>query len=164
MLTERAYRRHCFAVTMAIISGLLLNPAHASDRLPGGKATVMQSGANAYSLPAANLSMMERLDFNVGNSFFRNPWVTAPASTGARDGLGPLFNTNSCQSCHIKDGRGHAPDGPDDNAVSMLVRLSIPATSEQHQQRLTTEGVIPEPVYGTQFQDGSVPGVLAEGR
>lgn len=78
--------------------------------------------------------MSKRLDFSVGNSFFRNPWVQAPASTDARDGLGPLFNTNGCQNCHIKDGRGHPPEQNDLHAVSMLVRLSIPAmTSEQKQ-------------------------------
>ena len=71
----------------------------------GGEGTVDQFDHNAYSLPQANLSMTRRLDFSVGNSFFRNPWVEAPASTDARDGLGPLFNTNSCQGCHIKDGR-----------------------------------------------------------
>lgn len=72
----------------------------------GGGTTVRKSGPNAFSLPAANLPLSKRLDFSVGNSFFRNPWVEAPASTDARDGLGPLFNTNGCQNCHIKDGRG----------------------------------------------------------
>lgn len=76
--------------------------SHAYDTRSGGATTVKQQGANAYSLPAANLPMTSRLDFSVGNSFFRNPWVEAPASTDARDGLGPLFNTNGCQNCHIK--------------------------------------------------------------
>lgn len=97
-----------------------------SSYLSGGGATVFAQGRNAFSLPSANIPLLEKLDFNVGNSFFRNPWVIAPASTDARDGLGPLFNTNGCQNCHIKDGRGHAPDSPEDNAVSLLVRLSIP--------------------------------------
>ena len=44
------------------------------------------------------------------------------------DGLGPLYNSRSCQSCHLKDGRGHPPDGnfPHDTAESMFLRLSIP--------------------------------------
>lgn len=57
----------------------------------GGGTAVKKEGANAYSLPAGNLPMSKRLDFSVGNSFFRNPWVQAPASTDARDGLGPLL-------------------------------------------------------------------------
>ena len=49
----------------------------------GGEGTVNQADTNAYSLPQGNLSMTKRLDFSVGNSFFRNPWVEAPASTDA---------------------------------------------------------------------------------
>ncbi len=108
--------------------------------------------------------MSKRLDFSVGNSFFRNPWVQAPASTDARDGLGPLFNTNGCQNCHIKDGRGHAPETGDRNAVSMLVRLSIPATTPEQQEAVILSGVIPEPTYGGQLQDFALPDEKPEGR
>ena len=79
------------------------------ERFPGGATTVNKFDANAFSLPSANLAPTRRLDFSVGNSFFRSPWVIAPATTTSRDGLGPLFNTNACQNCHIKDGRGHPP-------------------------------------------------------
>lgn len=129
----------------------------------GGQATVNRLDRQAYSLPSANLSMEQRVDFSVGNSFFRSPWVIAPSSTTARDGLGPLFNTNACQNCHIRDGRGHPP-GPDAlNAVSMLVRLSIaPATGQE--ALLERIGVVPEPTYGTQLQDMAVPGVTPEGK
>ncbi len=96
--------------------------------------------------------------------FFRNPWVSAPASTDARDGLGPLFNTNGCQNCHIKDGRGHPPSPGDTNAVSMLVRLSIPAVSEAERQKLIQYGNIPEPNYGGQLQDFALPGAKPEGK
>ncbi|MGU3845436.1 di-heme oxidoredictase family protein, partial [Vibrio diabolicus] len=119
----------------------------------GGQTSVKKEGANAYSLPAANLPMSKRLDFSVGNSFFRNPWVQAPASTDARDGLGPLFNTNGCQNCHIKDGRGHPPEQNDLHAVSMLVRLSIPAMTSEQKTAYIRDGVIPEPTYGGQLQD-----------
>jgi CxxC motif-containing protein (DUF1111 family) len=128
-----------------------------------GQATVKRQDRQAYSLPSATLPREQRLDFSVGNSFFRSPWVIAPSSTTARDGLGPLFNTNACQNCHIRDGRGHPP-GPDAlNAVSMLVRLSIaPATGEQ--ALLERIGVVPEPTYGTQLQDMAIPGVQPEGK
>lgn len=137
---------------------------HSSDVASGGKTSVRKEGANAFSLPAANLPMSKRLDFSVGNSFFRNPWVQAPASTDARDGLGPLFNTNGCQNCHIKDGRGHAPREGDTNAVSMLVRLSIPALTPEQKKRVIIEGVIPEPIYGGQLQDFSLSGAKPEGQ
>lgn len=137
--------------------------AEPGEQLSAGAATVNKFDQNAFSLPSANLSPLRRLDFSVGNSFFRNPWVIAPASTDARDGLGPLFNTNACQNCHIKDGRGHPPGSRGDNAVSSLVRLSIPARPGQ-EALLERQGLIPEPVYGGQLQDVAIPGVAPEGK
>ena len=133
------------------------------ERFSGGSATVHKFDANAFSLPSANLAPTRRLDFSVGNSFFRRPWVIAPATTTARDGLGPLFNTNACQNCHIKDGRGHPPAPDAINAVSMLVRLSIPATTADA-ALLAQKGIVPEPTYGGQFQDMAIPGIAPEGR
>ena len=137
--------------------------AEPGEALSAGSATVFKRDHNAFSLPAANLSPSRRLDFSVGNSFFRNPWVIAPATTTARDGLGPLFNTNACQNCHIKDGRGHPPGADALSAASLLVRLSLPASAEQAKiiERL---GVVPEPTYGGQLQDMANPGVAAEGK
>jgi len=129
----------------------------------GGDTTVFRADREAYSLPAANIPVAERDRFFVGNAFFKQPWVIAPASTAARDGLGPLYNTNTCQGCHIKDGRGHAPRGPEDDALSMLVRLSVPAT-EADAEMVGKFGAVPHPVYGGQLQDRGVPGVPAEGR
>lgn len=137
--------------------------AFAYEMKSGGDTSVKKQGANAYSLPAANLPMSKRLDFSVGNSFFRNPWVQAPASTDARDGLGPLFNTNGCQNCHIKDGRGHPPEKGDKHAVSMLVRLSIPAMTAEQKKAYIKGGVIPEPNYGDQLQDFALQGEVPEG-
>jgi CxxC motif-containing protein (DUF1111 family) len=137
--------------------------AEPGEALSAGSATVRKADQNAFSLPSANLSPSRRLDFSVGNSFFRNPWVTAPATTTARDGLGPLFNTNACQNCHIKDGRGHPPAPDAQNAVSMLVRLSIPAGGE-HAEIIKRLGVLAEPTYGSQLQDMANPGIAAEGK
>jgi len=130
---------------------------------PGGDTTTSDFGPNAFSLPSANLSPSRVVDFKVGNSFFRNPWVIAPSSTTARDGVGPLMNTNACQNCHIKDGRGHPPALDDGNAVSMLVRLSIPSQAAD-EQKLVTDGVIAEPTYGGQLQDMANPGINTEGK
>jgi CxxC motif-containing protein (DUF1111 family) len=137
--------------------------AEPGEALSAGTATVQRSDHNAFSQPSANLSALRRLDFSVGNSFFRNPWVIAPSTTTARDGLGPLLNTNGCQNCHIKDGRGHPPAPNTSSATSMLVRLSITpkAADAAIVQRL---GIVPEPVYGSQLQDMAIPGVPPEGK
>ena len=137
--------------------------AEPGEARSGGAATVRKTDQNAFSLPSANLPPSRRVDFSVGNSFFRSPWVIAPSTTTARDGLGPLFNTNACQNCHIKDGRGHPPTPDAANAVSMLVRLSIPDAPE-FAKLIEQVGVVPEPVYGGQFQDMAVPGVAPEGK
>jgi CxxC motif-containing protein (DUF1111 family) len=137
--------------------------AEPGEALSAGAATVQRSDHNAFSQPSANLSALRRLDFSVGNSFFRNPWVIAPSTTTARDGLGPLFNTNGCQNCHIKDGRGHPPAPNAMSATSMLVRLSITPTPADA-AILERQGIVPEPIYGGQLQDMAIPGVPAEGK
>ncbi len=49
------------------------------------------------------------------------------------------------------------------NAVSMLVRLSIP-DAPPYAKLIEQLGVVPEPVYGGQLQDMAVPGVTPEGK
>lgn len=148
----------------ALLAGIISAQVWASDVASGGATSSRKVGPNAYSMPAANLPLAKRLDFSVGNSFFRNPWVAAPSSTDARDGLGPLFNTNGCQNCHIKDGRGHPPLPGEEQAVSMLVRLSIPAETSKQKAIYQRQGVVAEPTYGTQLQDFALPGHKAEGQ
>ncbi|MEE4080516.1 di-heme oxidoredictase family protein [Pseudomonas viridiflava] len=161
-----------FRLSLALLTTLVVSAcddaprfthAEPGEALSGGSATVKKSDQNAFSLPSANLSPVRRLDFSVGNSFFRSPWVIAPSTTTARDGLGPLFNTNACQNCHIKDGRGHPPEAGDTNAVSILVRLSIP-DDPAFADLIQRNGALPEPNYGGQLQDMANPGVTPEGK
>ncbi|MDA1070944.1 MAG: c-type cytochrome [Proteobacteria bacterium] len=135
----------------------------------GGAGTYHGSAnANAFSQPAANITLEQRLDFFVGNGFFHRIWVSSPSSTTSADGLGPLYNARGCQNCHLKDGRGHAPaaNWPDDNAVSMFLRLSIPPRDAAEQALLAQHRIntVPDPVYGGQLQDFAVPGLSGEGR
>ena len=147
-------------------AALLLPPAalHASDAedlRTGGEVTVFADGRNAFSFPFATLDDAERARFAVGNSFFRRNWVEAPASTKARDGLGPHFIARSCGGCHVQDGRGAPPRvrrGAHEPPVALLMRLSVPGTPQPH------AGVVPEPSYGDQFNNSAIPGVRPEGR
>ncbi|EGI77091.1 di-heme oxidoreductase family protein [Hylemonella gracilis] len=136
----------------------------ASERT-AGKGTVWATGQNAFSFPLANLNDAERTRFVIGNSFFKRNWVEAPASTKARDGLGPHFIARSCAGCHALDGRSAPPDwartllpGADaETSVGLLLRLSIPGQPDaQH-------GVVPDPVYGDQLGTAAVQGVVPEG-
>ena len=129
---------------------------------PAGAATVrVRKTSNAFSSASGNISFERELDFKVGNGLFKKLWVSSPSSTLASDGLGPIFNARSCQRCHLKDGRGHPPEGPDDTATSMLVRISIPGgpTPEEIKDYIATQ---PDPTYGGQIQDFSVAGIKAE--
>ena len=94
--------------------------------------------------------------FLVGDSFFDQNWVIAPASTNTRDGLGPVFNSRSCSGCHSRDGRGRPPLDPSEIPVSLLFRLSIPGSDEQG-------GPVPDPNYGLQFNIQAILGVPSEG-
>ena len=120
---------------------------------------------DAFSQPSANLTFEEEQKFRLGNALFRKLWVSSPSSTHASDGLGPLFNARSCQSCHIKDGRGHPPEG-DSDATSMFLRLARPAQSEVEKKKIADYFALnfPDPVYGNQLQDLAVPGLRSEGR
>jgi CxxC motif-containing protein (DUF1111 family) len=119
----------------------------------GGSATVIDASSNAFALGIPTLDRAERRAFAVGNSFFNDNWVTAPASTEARDGLGPLFNAQSCSTCHFHDGRAQPPQSDDDPRRGLLFRLSVPGPQGAD---------APDPVYGGQLQDRSIHGVPAE--
>ena len=142
----------------------------AGEDKPGGGATSRGSTntANAFSLSSGNMDFKRELNFKIGNAIFRKNWVSAPSSTDASDGLGPLFNSRGCQDCHLKDGRGHPPlsaDVPDDSG-SMLVRLSVPPASDEEKAKLEAHRAnsLPEPTYGGQLQDRSIQGFNAEGK
>jgi CxxC motif-containing protein (DUF1111 family) len=133
----------------------------------GGAQTVRaRMTTDAFSQPAGNLTFEQELDFKVGNGLFRRNWVSSPASTIASDGLGPLYNARGCQACHVKDGRGHPPESSTDDAVSMFLRVSIPAPDPDGIARYIagTYPTAPDPTYGTQLQDLSLPGHPAEYR
>ena len=124
---------------------------------PAGAATVSPPfGSDAFSQPSGNISFDHEALFRRGNRVFNKIWVAAPATTLASDGLGPLYNARSCQTCHLKDGRGHPPL-PGEPAISLLLRLSLLDTDQngapfEH----------PDPMYGSQLQGFAVDGVQAE--
>ncbi|MDT8853608.1 di-heme oxidoredictase family protein [Paracoccaceae bacterium Fryx2] len=154
---------------VARVAAILAPPTDFSAPEPyeagsAGAATVRaRSNADAFSQFSANMPFKDEMAFKLGNALFRKTWVAAPASTLASDGLGPLYNARGCQDCHLKDGRGHPPEGAADGRVSMFLRLSVPGgpSPEGIEDWLATQ---PDPTYGGQLQDMAAPGHTAEGR
>lgn len=93
---------------------------------------------------------VDRLDIAIGKALFRRAWVPAPASTGADDGLGPLFDARSCAACHPAEGRAPARSEDGTAGRGMVLVIARPDGSG-------------DPVYGHRFQIDAVPGIAAEG-
>ncbi|MEM8592132.1 MAG: di-heme oxidoredictase family protein [Pseudomonadota bacterium] len=154
----------------ARIAGAIAPPTDFSapnrfERLSAGAATVPVHRRDPFMQPAATVSFEDELDFRVGEAMFQKIWVSSPSSTLGSDGLGPLFNARACSACHINAGRGHAPEGPDDTATSMLMRISVPggeaALSAEIEGYLAYKA---DPVYGKQIQDLSLAGHRGEAK
>ena len=132
----------------------------------GATTSIAPVSRNIFSQPSANLGLEREENFHLGNALFRQLWVSSPSSTQTTDGLGPLFNARSCQSCHIRDGRGHPPETAGAPATSMVLRLARPAITPDEEQAVKDFKAInfPDPTYGVQLQDLAVPGLAAEGK
>ena len=158
-----AKKRSCLALLLLVAMltmfqfGCFNSPGDAllNEKL-GGETTAYSADRNAFSHSARNLTNEQRRTFEVGDSFFEQNWVTAPASTDARDGLGPTFNAQSCSSCHVLDGRAKPPEHVDDPERGLLFRLSMPDPAGG-------DSPVPVPHYGEQLQDRAINGVEPEG-
>lgn len=119
----------------------------------------------AFTKSYSNLNYEEEDTFMLGRSFFTIPWVEAPSATTARDGLGPLFNANTCVSCHPNNALGSVYSKNGSISRSMVVRLSIPSNnSDLHKKILSKIGFIPEPTYGAQLSLNGLSNVSYEGK
>jgi CxxC motif-containing protein (DUF1111 family) len=132
--------------------------AEDGEQFSGGQnATVNNATEEAFGFSASGLTFDEQSSFGVGNSFFRQTWVSAPSSTTARDGLGPFYNAVACASCHFKDGRGRPPGFDGETARGLLLRLSVDGFH-------ANGSFNPDPIYGGQLQDNAILGQIIKGR
>lgn len=127
--------------------GWTATPDSETDRLH-----VPDSQAYSRPLPALSASELER--FATGAAEFSARWVVFPGS-GGHWGLGPQSNAGACAQCHVRNGRGRAPDNVHEQPVSMVVRLSVTGTSP-------VGGPRPHPAYGEQLNTRGVLGRLLE--
>lgn len=113
-------------------------------------------GPNAFRLPVSGLTSAALAKFNYGRGLFHHHWGPQPSASGGQRGLGPLYNAASCESCHIRDGRGLPPGAVDGLGGVVLVLGS---------GGYTADGVpttTPHPRYGQQVQDQSVGPITPE--
>lgn len=130
--------------------------AEPGEERSGGDVTSFNATAEAFGFACQGLTPEQEVDFGVGNSFFRQTWVSAPSSTTARDGLGPFYNATACASCHFKDGRGRPPLYDGELGRGLLLRLSLSGHD-------TNGNPFEEPIYGGQLQDNAILGQTAKG-
>lgn len=142
--------------------------AGADDAPPDPEETLSAGAATSIELPDRNafrhmrpgLSDQDGMRFQIGRALFRKLWVAAPSSTQASDGLGPLYNARSCETCHARDGRGRPPQ-LGETGTGLLLRLG---QNPRSLAETALSGTVPDPVYGHQLQDLAIAGLSAEGR
>ena len=115
----------------------------------GGDASSSSYGECVFCEPVKKMNEEERMIFSYGRSFFRTPWVEAPSATTARDGIGPLFNANTCINCHPNNGAGVAVKQDGTMTRSLLLRLSHKTSNDS--ACLKKCGFEPDSTYGAQL-------------
>ena len=132
------------ALSAAIVEGI------DDDALSAGTFTIARFDADSFAEPAPVLTYRQQQKFLRGRHHFNQNWVQFP-SLGGDWGLGPTFITDRCSACHVKAGRGAPPESADQQAMSLLVRLSVPGEGAYG-------GPKPHPVYGDQIQNRGLMG------
>jgi len=111
----------------------------------------------AFAQPLDGLDAAQSTIFRRGAGLFRQAWLIGPSADHPDlIGLGPLYNRLSCIACHVKNGRGAAPDSENGVARHMVARLSVEAADAHGGPRA-------HPAYGAQLNPEGVPGVPGEG-
>ena len=120
----------------------------------GGETTIYSENSFAYGTPAPNLTDAEDDLHAIGDQAFDIKFVSS--ATSPYRGLGPIYNSNSCISCHPGEGRASFPT---DLTISrgFFMRVSLPGADAHG-------GPVPVPGFGTQVQNRSLTGFQPEGR
>ncbi len=139
-------------------TGTTLATFDPAEALPGGEdGTTDVVDHTAFLQEAPGLSSAHEELFFQGYTLFAQAWLEAPASINHRDGLGPLFNTVSCTTCHVGHGRAAPADNDGGEFTGLLVRLGVPGEGAHGD-------AAPDPTYGLQLQDLAVDGISPEAR
>ena len=102
------------------------------------------------------LTASEQARFDTGYAVFNTEWVPANSPAGRIDGLGPLFNSQSCDSCHNSRRRGRGPHGDGQAPSDLVIQLG---------QRMTRTRVVRgNPDYGYILNTSAIRGFRPEAR
>lgn len=143
------------AAVTAIATAVAADPGRLLQPDSGGRLTVHGGGRDQLLVEPAGLSDAELAVRRRGEAFFNTPFVPAPSPAILRDGLGPLFNSASCEACHNNLGRGRALSSEGVPSSSLVIQLGMQDAEGRWG---------PHPVYGPNFNPLAVAGVPAEGR
>ncbi len=110
-----------------------------------------------FADPIDGLSNDELERFIAGSGFFEETWTSVGPTETATDGLGPLFNADSCAVCHPSTGRRKVPPQGPLVDPGLVIRISLLGEDP------VTGAPVPEPVYGDQLQDRANSGAQPEG-
>jgi CxxC motif-containing protein (DUF1111 family) len=153
-MTPRIHWAAAVAISTLACAGVAfgLDPAGAleEDELSAGRLTVARFDEHAFDQAPAEMPYQTLQRFLRGRHHFNQRWVQFP-SLGGDWGLGPTFITNKCVTCHVRAGRGAPPGKPDEQLMSVLLRISIPGENAHG-------GPKPHPVYGDQIQNQGLMG------
>jgi len=144
MLSSR-YRIVALMICLTSCNKVLVPDFQPAEHLPAGGMTGKGLSDRSFVQVGRNVDRKEELLFWTGFSLFRDPWVIAPSSTKDRDGLGPLFNTRSCISCHSSGGKGPSPVQGVSKPSALVIRFGS-----------AEDSAFSDPVYGDQLQPRAV--------
>jgi len=119
------------------------------------KAFIGTAGA-LLAFVGATQAAEDSMDAVLGKALFERLWVSAPSSTKAADGLGPLFNARACSSCHQGGGRAKVSLQEGDLPASAGLTLRVGTAKDST--------LVPHPLLGSQVQTFAVPGLKPESR
>ncbi|MBK8504818.1 MAG: thiol oxidoreductase [Saprospiraceae bacterium] len=154
-MLNKIYTVSLFILLIACQEDKEIIPKNFDSILAGGATTIFSSGPDAFTFPLANLDEEGLKHHFLADAAFGQQFVTAPALQFG--GVGPLFNQNSCESCHTRNGRGAVPQFEGDPNSGLLLRISIPGVGDLGR-------IIPVPGFGGQLQNKAIFGAMPEGK
>jgi CxxC motif-containing protein (DUF1111 family) len=129
-------------------SGTLSSTTAEELRMAGGETTSSDRTTLALENPSPNLNGSEDALHARGDREFESLFVGSGSING---GLGPTFNHNSCNGCHVRNGRGQPEFGGEGKGSPAVVKVSESDGPEEF-----PGGPRQSLAFGSQIQDHSI--------